>query len=76
MKTPDNSWVRQAAAQQLAQTQKPIDWSKIINKKPRCSIKYLDLSKYDDIPWRHAINPVLQDIQDKLNEIIAQINKE
>jgi len=55
---------------------KPVDWSKLLKPTPKLpTIKRLDLSKYEGMRVSQAAQPIIFDVQDKLNEIIDRLNK-
>jgi hypothetical protein len=72
----DTCWNEQARMAQISQAaSKPIDWNKILVPKPKLpAIKPLDLRKYEGMRVSQAAQPIIWEVQEKINEIIQRLN--
>jgi hypothetical protein len=59
-------------AQQLA---KPVDWNKLLQRTSVPKIKPLDFTKYEGMRVSQAAQPIIWEVQEKLNEIIQRLNR-
>lgn len=73
----DMNWNEQARMAQLSQAAaKPVDWSKILKPNPKLPpIKPLNFDKFEGMRISQAAQPIIWEVQEKLNEIIARLNQ-
>lgn len=72
----DTIFNEQARMAQISQAAgKPIDWNKIVKRNSKLpTIKPLNLDKYQGMRINQAAQPVIWEVQEKLNEIINRVN--